>query len=266
MTQAENCAESATTEKPQIRQSGASSHHGPSSTRPINRAQLPLMIMAAIPFSLVGILPAHAAMGAFFTATSMIGFIAGAGIVVRNSIILVDFIELRLKQGMALDAAVIDAGAVRFRPMMLTAAAVIAACRDSRPPVADYTTADITLRSRWGASPWQFALTVRNLFDAEAREPSPSPGLVPNDFPQPGRGVRGACADVKLLGDGRGRDHRVRLQRTGTSVTGERNGRVRQCSGFDDLVWTVPEIVHEMSRLFALRAMAESRAEELTHS
>ncbi len=86
----------------------------------------PLTIMAAIPFSLVGILPAHAAMGAFFTATSMIGFIAGAGIVVRNSIILVDFIELRLAQGMALAEAVVDAGAVRFRPMMLTAAAVVA--------------------------------------------------------------------------------------------------------------------------------------------
>ena len=85
----------------------------------------PITIMAAIPFSLVGIIPAHALMGAFFTATSMIGFIAGAGIVVRNSIILVDFIELRLKQGMPLDQAVIDAGAVRFRPMMLTAAAVI---------------------------------------------------------------------------------------------------------------------------------------------
>jgi multidrug efflux pump subunit AcrB len=85
----------------------------------------PLVIMAAIPFSLVGILPAHSLMGAFFTATSMIGFIAGAGIVVRNSIILVDFIELRLKQGMPLAEAVIDAGAVRFRPMMLTAAAVI---------------------------------------------------------------------------------------------------------------------------------------------
>ena len=86
---------------------------------------IPLTIMSAIPFSLVGILPAHGAMGAFFTATSMIGFIAGAGIVVRNSIILVDFIQLRLRQGMPLDAAVIDAGAVRFRPMMLTAAAVI---------------------------------------------------------------------------------------------------------------------------------------------
>jgi multidrug efflux pump subunit AcrB len=85
----------------------------------------PLVIMAAIPFSLIGILPAHWALGAFFTATSMIGFIAGAGIVVRNSIILVDFIELRLKEGMPLDLAVIDAGAVRFRPMMVTAAAVV---------------------------------------------------------------------------------------------------------------------------------------------
>jgi len=85
----------------------------------------PITIMAAIPFSLVGIIPAHGLMGAFFTATSMIGFIAGAGIVVRNSIILVDFVELRLAQGMPLDQAVIDAGAVRFRPMMLTAAAVI---------------------------------------------------------------------------------------------------------------------------------------------
>ncbi len=85
----------------------------------------PLTIMAAIPFSLIGILPAHALMGAFFTAPSMIGFIAGAGIVVRNSIILVDFVELRLKQGMSLAEAVIDAGAARFRPMMLTAAAVV---------------------------------------------------------------------------------------------------------------------------------------------
>jgi multidrug efflux pump subunit AcrB len=85
----------------------------------------PLAIMIAIPFSLVGILPAHAGMGAFFTATSMIGFIAGAGIVVRNSIILVDFIELRVRDGMPLEAAVVDAGAVRFRPMALTAAAVV---------------------------------------------------------------------------------------------------------------------------------------------
>jgi multidrug efflux pump subunit AcrB len=85
----------------------------------------PLWVMLAIPFSLVGILPAHGAMGAFFTATSMIGFMAGAGIVVRNSIILVDFIEQGLRDGMPLDRAVIDAGAVRFRPMVLTAASVI---------------------------------------------------------------------------------------------------------------------------------------------
>jgi multidrug efflux pump subunit AcrB len=85
----------------------------------------PLVVMAAIPFSLVGILPAHGLMGAFFTATSMIGFMAGAGIVVRNSIILVDFIEQRLAEGMPLEQAVVDAGAVRFRPMLLTALAVV---------------------------------------------------------------------------------------------------------------------------------------------
>ena len=85
----------------------------------------PLVIMAPIPLTLVGILPAHALMGAFFTATSMIGFIAGAGIIVRNSIILVDFIELRRSHGMSLEEAVVDAGAVRFRPMLLTAAAVV---------------------------------------------------------------------------------------------------------------------------------------------
>jgi multidrug efflux pump subunit AcrB len=85
----------------------------------------PLTIMAPIPLTLVGILPAHGLLGAFFTATSMIGFIAGAGIIVRNSIILVDFIELRRAEGMPLEEAVVDAGAVRFRPMLLTAAAVV---------------------------------------------------------------------------------------------------------------------------------------------
>ncbi|HVZ66453.1 MAG TPA: efflux RND transporter permease subunit [Lacunisphaera sp.] len=85
----------------------------------------PFIIMIVIPLSLIGILPAHALLGAFFTATSMIGFMAGAGIVVRNSIILVDFIELRRAQGLPLAAAVVEAGAVRFRPMLLTALAVI---------------------------------------------------------------------------------------------------------------------------------------------
>src|SRR6185436_6024336 len=85
----------------------------------------PLIVMIAIPFSLVGILPAHGLMHAFFSAPSMIGFMAGAGIVVRNSIILVDFIEQRLAEGMPLAKAVVDAGAVRFRPMLLTALSVV---------------------------------------------------------------------------------------------------------------------------------------------
>jgi multidrug efflux pump subunit AcrB len=86
---------------------------------------VPLVIMAPIPLTLVGILPAHGLFGVFFTATSMIGFIAGAGIIVRNSIILVDFIELRRREGMPLSESVLDAGEVRFRPMLLTAAAVV---------------------------------------------------------------------------------------------------------------------------------------------
>jgi multidrug efflux pump subunit AcrB len=87
---------------------------------------VPIAILLPVPLSLIGILPGHWGFGAFFTATSMIGFIAGAGIIVRNSIILVDFIELKLRQGMALEEAVVEAGAVRFRPMLLTAAAVVA--------------------------------------------------------------------------------------------------------------------------------------------
>ena len=86
---------------------------------------VPLVVMAAIPFSLIGILPGHWAFSAFFTASSMIGFMAGAGIVVRNSIILVDFIELRISHGLPLKEAVVEAGAIRFRPMLLTALAVV---------------------------------------------------------------------------------------------------------------------------------------------
>jgi multidrug efflux pump subunit AcrB len=67
----------------------------------------------------------NGALGAFFTATSMIGFMAGAGIVVRNSIILVDFIEQRLREGLPLAEAVVEAGMVRFRPILLTALAVV---------------------------------------------------------------------------------------------------------------------------------------------
>ncbi len=87
--------------------------------------RLPLVIMAPIPLTLIGILPGHALSGAFFTATSMIGMIALAGIIVRNSILLVDFIQLARARGRPLAEAVIEAGTVRFRPIALTAAAVV---------------------------------------------------------------------------------------------------------------------------------------------
>lgn len=86
---------------------------------------LPLIIMAPIPISLIGIIPGHALAGFYFGAPSMIGFIAGAGIIVRNSIILVDFIEHQLVLGMPLKEAIVSAGVIRFRPMLLTAAAVV---------------------------------------------------------------------------------------------------------------------------------------------
>jgi multidrug efflux pump subunit AcrB len=86
---------------------------------------VPLIIMAPIPLSLIGILPGHWLTGSYFTATSMIGFIAGAGIIVRNSIILVDFTERQLARGIALKEAVVSAGVLRFRPMLLTAEAVV---------------------------------------------------------------------------------------------------------------------------------------------
>jgi multidrug efflux pump subunit AcrB len=85
----------------------------------------PLVIMAPIPLTLVGILPGHWLFGAFFTATSMIGFIALAGIVVRNSILLVDFIEMEWRETGELRPALLMAGAVRLRPIVLTAAAVV---------------------------------------------------------------------------------------------------------------------------------------------
>jgi multidrug efflux pump subunit AcrB len=88
--------------------------------------KVPLVIMAPIPLTLIGILPGHAITGAFFTATSMIGMIALAGIIVRNSILLVDFIQLAEERGRSLRDAVLEAGAVRFRPIALTAAAVVA--------------------------------------------------------------------------------------------------------------------------------------------
>ncbi len=87
--------------------------------------KVPIVMMIAIPLSLVGILIGHWIMGAFFTATSMIGLIALAGIMVRNSILLIDFINLRLKDGIPLKDAVIEAGAVRTTPILLTAGTVV---------------------------------------------------------------------------------------------------------------------------------------------
>jgi len=85
----------------------------------------PLIIMAPIPLTLIGILPGHWLFGAFFTATSMIGFIALSGIIVRNSILLVDFVQLEMEQRGNLKEALLEAGAVRFMPIVLTAAAVV---------------------------------------------------------------------------------------------------------------------------------------------
>ena len=85
----------------------------------------PLIIMAPIPLTLIGILPGHWLTGSYFTATSMIGFIALAGIIVRNSILLVDFIQLQERVGVPLSEAVIKAGAIRTRPILLTAAALM---------------------------------------------------------------------------------------------------------------------------------------------
>jgi multidrug efflux pump subunit AcrB len=86
---------------------------------------VPIIIMAPIPISLIGIFFGHAILGSYFTAPSMIGFMAGAGIIVRNSIILIDFIEQQIARGFKLKEAVISAGILRFRPMLLTASAVI---------------------------------------------------------------------------------------------------------------------------------------------
>ncbi|MEP4444508.1 MAG: efflux RND transporter permease subunit, partial [Hyphomicrobiales bacterium] len=86
---------------------------------------VPIIMMIAIPLSLVGILIGHWVLGAFFTATSMIGMIALAGIMVRNSVLLIDFIEIRLNEGETMKQAVIEAGAVRSMPILLTAGTVV---------------------------------------------------------------------------------------------------------------------------------------------
>ncbi|HEY9185857.1 MAG TPA: efflux RND transporter permease subunit [Salegentibacter sp.] len=85
----------------------------------------PIVMMVAIPLSMVGIVLGHWIMGAFFTATSFIGMIALAGIMVRNSVLLIDFVNLRLEDGIPLKQAIIEAGAVRTTPILLTAGTVV---------------------------------------------------------------------------------------------------------------------------------------------
>ncbi len=85
----------------------------------------PLIMMISIPLSLVGIIPGHFIHGAFFTATSMIGMIALAGIMVRNSVLLIDFIQIRRAEGIGLKESVIESAAVRTRPIILTSGAVV---------------------------------------------------------------------------------------------------------------------------------------------
>ena len=86
---------------------------------------VPLVIMAPIPLTVIGVMPGHWLFGAQFTATSMIGMIALAGIIVRNSILLVDFINHSLAAGLSLEDAVVEAGAVRAKPIILTALAAM---------------------------------------------------------------------------------------------------------------------------------------------
>ena len=85
----------------------------------------PIVMMVAIPLSLIGIVLGHWLFGAFFTATSFIGMIALAGVMVRNSVLIIDFIEIRLNDGIPLKRAIIDAGAVRTTPILLTTGAVV---------------------------------------------------------------------------------------------------------------------------------------------
>ena len=86
---------------------------------------VPLIIMAPIPLTIIGVMPGHALLGTQYTATSMIGMIALAGIIVRNSILLVDFVQQQVADGIALDEAVMRAGAVRAKPIVLTGLAAM---------------------------------------------------------------------------------------------------------------------------------------------
>jgi multidrug efflux pump subunit AcrB len=118
---------------------------------------MPVIVMGAIPLTLIGVFPGHWLLGQPFTATSMIGVIALAGIVVRNSLLLIDFILDYLRRGRPLAEAVIEAGAVRFRPILLTALAIISA---SVVMVADPVFGGLAISLIFGT----FASTILTLF------------------------------------------------------------------------------------------------------
>jgi len=149
---------------------------------------IPFVVLLPIPLSLIGILPAHGLLGAFFTATSMIGFIAGAGIIVRNSIILVDFIHLKISEGVPLETAVEEAGVVRFRPMLLTAAAVVVG---SAVMLADPIFQGLAISMMAGevAATVLSRIAVPVLYTVLARRfrlgPTVAPVPVPDDRPSP---------------------------------------------------------------------------------
>jgi len=85
----------------------------------------PLVIMAPIPLTVIGVMPGHALLGAQYTATSMIGMIALAGIIVRNSILLVDFINLQVREGRDFKAAIVHSAITRAQPIVLTGLAAM---------------------------------------------------------------------------------------------------------------------------------------------
>ncbi len=145
----------------------------------------PLIIMAPIPLTLIGILPGHWLTGSYFTATSMIGFIALAGIIVRNSILLVDFIQLEERAGAPLEEAVVKAGIIRTRPILLTAAALmVGAFVIILDPI--FQGLAVSLLFGVGASTLLTLVVIPVLYYHLARRrPSPSVACAPEEAPSP---------------------------------------------------------------------------------
>ncbi len=143
----------------------------------------PLVMMTAIPLTLIGIAPGHWAFGAFFTATSMIGMIALAGIMVRNGILLIDYLEARRSAGVPLQQAIIEAGAVRTRPIALTAGTVvIGAIVILFDPI--FEGLAVSLIAGAMASTVLTLIVVPSIYYLVHREPRTSDAAVPNVNPE----------------------------------------------------------------------------------